>query len=62
VELAAVAVEFHFVKPRVAGGWSDTQGRLSGDDERRDTQHKIEYTSIKLRGEERDPAWPGSKD
>jgi hypothetical protein len=24
-ELAAVPVEFHVVKPRLAGGWSDTQ-------------------------------------
>jgi hypothetical protein len=61
VELAAVAVEFHLVKPGVAGWWSDTQGGLSGNDERRGTQHRIEYTSVRLRGEEHGPAWSGSK-
>jgi hypothetical protein len=57
VKLAAIPVEFYFVKPSVAGGWSNTQRRLSGDDERRSTQHRIEYTSIALRGE--DATQPG---
>src|SRR5262245_40683164 len=45
VGLAAVAVEYHLVQPGVAHGKSHTQGGLSRDDERRNTQHRLEYTT-----------------
>src|SRR5262245_48919266 len=48
VELAAIPVEFDLVQPRVSGRWLDAQGRLSRDDERRGTQHRLEYTTIRF--------------
>jgi hypothetical protein len=62
VKLAAVPVEFAFVKPRIAGGWSDTRRRLNGDDERRGTQHGLEYTTVRLWREQQAATLPRGLD